>query len=87
MSDVYYVSGLKHNLMSTWKLLQKGYKIYMEDNDCVIMDKCPSNLLISNIDMTSNNMFPLTLKRVNKNNKTQIVDIGKSVQLDTSFTT
>jgi hypothetical protein len=24
MSDVYYVSGLKHNLMNTKKLLQKG---------------------------------------------------------------
>jgi hypothetical protein len=61
MSDVYYVSGLKHNLMSTGKLLQKGYIIYMEDNHCVIMDKCPSNLLIAKIQMTSNRMFPLTL--------------------------
>jgi hypothetical protein len=49
ISDVYYVSGLKHNRISTGKLLQKGYKIYMEDNHCVIMDKCPSNLLITKI--------------------------------------
>jgi hypothetical protein len=54
MSDVYYVSGLKHNLMSTGQLLQKGYIIYMEDNHCVIMDKCPSNQLIAKIQMTSN---------------------------------
>ena len=28
MNDVYYVFGLKHNLMSTGQLLQKGYRIY-----------------------------------------------------------
>ena len=47
MPDVYYVSVLKHNLMSTWQLLQKGYIIYMEDNHSVIMDRYPQaiNLL------------------------------------------
>jgi len=45
MSDVYYVSSLKHNLMTTWKLLQKGYKIYMEDNDCVITDNAQAIFL------------------------------------------
>ena len=49
MPDVYYVSGLNHNLMSTWQLLQKGYRIYMEDNHCVIMDKCSSDQLITKI--------------------------------------
>jgi hypothetical protein len=62
MPDVYYVYGLKHNLMSTGQLLQKGYRIYMEDNHCVILDRCPSNHLIAKIHMTSNKMFPLTLK-------------------------
>jgi hypothetical protein len=47
MFDVYFVSRLKHNLMSTRQLLQKGYIIYMEDNHCVIMDKCPTNQLIA----------------------------------------
>ena len=87
MSDIYYVSGLKHNLMSTGQLLQKRCIIYMEDNHCVIMDRYPSNQLIARIHMTSNRMFPLTLKPSKKKNTTQIVDKGKSVQLDTPFTT
>jgi hypothetical protein len=87
MPDVYYVSGLKHNLMSTGQLLQKGYIIYMEDNHCVIMDKCPSNQLIARIQMTSNKMFPLTLKPTKKKNTTLVVGKEKYVQLDTAFTT
>jgi hypothetical protein len=84
--DVYYVSGLKRNLMSTRQLLQKGYRIYMEDNNCAIMDKCPINLLISKIQMTSNRMFSLTLNPAKKKNTMQTIDKGKSVQLDTAFT-
>jgi hypothetical protein len=87
MYDVYYLSGMKHHLMSTGQLLQKGYKIYMEDNHYVIMDKCPSNLVIAKIQMTSNRMFPLTLKLSKKKNTTPIVDKGKSAQLDIAFTT
>ena len=41
--DVYYAFGLKENLMSIGKLLHKGYRIYMEDNNCVIMERYPSN--------------------------------------------
>jgi len=86
MSDVYYVFGLKHNLMSTRQLLQKGYIIDMEDNHYVIMDKCPSNLLIAKIQMTSNKMFLLTLKPIKKKNTTQTINKRKSLQLDTTFT-
>jgi hypothetical protein len=58
----------------------------MEDNDCVIMDKCPSNPLIAKTQMTSNRMFPLTLKPAKKKNIVQTLDKGKSMQLDTAFT-
>jgi hypothetical protein len=77
ISDVHYVYGMKHNLMSTGRLLQKGYRIYMEDNHCVIMDKFPSNLLIAKIKMTSNRMFPLTLKPTKKKNAVLVVGKGK----------
>ena len=87
MSNVYYVSSLKHNLMSIGQLLQKGYRIYMEDNHCVIMDKSPRNLLIAKIHMTNKRMFPLTLNPTKKKNTTPTIDIIKSVQLDTAFTT
>ena len=36
--NVYNVEGLKHNLLSNGQLIQKGYRVYMEDNDCVIKD-------------------------------------------------
>jgi hypothetical protein len=49
MHNAYYVSGLKHNLMSTRQLLQKGYRIYMEDNQYVILDRYPNNQLITRI--------------------------------------
>jgi hypothetical protein len=58
----------------------------MEDNHYVIMDKSPRNLLIAKIHMTSNKMFPLTLKLVKKKNTMQIVDKRKGAQLDTAFT-
>jgi hypothetical protein len=85
MPDVYYVSGLKHNLMSTGQLLQKGYRIYMEDNHCVILDRYPSNQLIARIQMTSNIMFPLTLKPTMKRKTMQVVYDTKDVQSDTAF--
>ena len=30
--DIYHVEGLKHNLLSIGQLLQKGYRVYMEDD-------------------------------------------------------
>ena len=46
MPDVYHVEGLKHNLLSIGKLIQKRYRVYMEDNHYVIKDIQPSNQLI-----------------------------------------
>ena len=40
--DVYHVEGLKHNLLSIGQLIQKGYKVYIEDDHYVIKDKRPS---------------------------------------------
>ena len=71
MNDVYYVSGLKHNLMSIGQLLHKEYRIYKEDNHYVILDKKASNFLIVKIKMTRNRMFPLKLKPVLKGKETQ----------------
>jgi len=79
MPDVYYVYVLKHNLMSTGQLLQKGYRIYMEDNHYVILDKYPRNQLIARIHMTSNTLFPLTLKPPMKRKTTQVVSKEKYV--------
>ena len=59
--DVYHVEGLKQIFLSIGKLIQKGYRVYIEDNHCVIKDKCPSNQLIENVPMTRNRLFPLRI--------------------------
>ena len=61
MSDVCHVEGLKHNLLSIGKLIQKWYIVYMEDNHCVIKDIRPSNQLIAKVPMTSNHLFLLRI--------------------------
>ena len=61
MPDAYHVEGLKHNLLSMGQLIQKGYKVYMEDNHCVIKDICPSNQLIEKVQMKINRLFPLRI--------------------------
>ena len=61
MLDVYHVEGLKHNLLSIGQLIQKGYRVYMEDNHCVIKDVHLSNQLIARVPMTSNRLFPLRI--------------------------
>jgi hypothetical protein len=62
ISDVYYVSGLQHNLISIGQLLQKGYRIYFENGECLILDKKPSNRIIAKVKMTKNRMFPLRIQ-------------------------
>ena len=61
MPNVYYVEGIKHNLMSIEQQIQKGYLFYMEDNHYVIKDICPSNHPIEKVPMTSNRLFPLRI--------------------------
>ena len=61
MPDVYHVEGLKHNLLSIGQLIQKGYRVYFEDNHCVIKDVCPSNQLIERVPMTINRLFPMRI--------------------------
>jgi hypothetical protein len=57
----------------------------MEDNNCVIMDTNQSNQLIARIQMTSNKMFPLTLKPSKKKNTTQVVYDTNDAQSNTAF--
>ena len=59
--DVYHVECLKHNLLSIGQLIQKGYRVYIEDYHCVIKGKRPSNHLIAKVSMTSNRLFPLII--------------------------
>lgn len=59
VSDVYYVPGLKHNLLSVGQLLQKGHHVLFKQGECEIRDK--NSVLIARVNMTENKMFPLRL--------------------------
>jgi hypothetical protein len=65
ISNVYHVPDLKHNLLSVGQLIEKGYKVLFEGISCKIYDRKPSRKLISEIYMTPNRMFPLTLRTAN----------------------
>ena len=43
--DVYYVPGLKCNLLSIGQLVNKGYNVFFKNNVCTIMDIPPSKRL------------------------------------------
>jgi hypothetical protein len=60
--DVYFVPGLKHNLISVGQLTQKGYRVSFENNVCTIFDIPPSKMVIAKIKMANNKMFPLHMK-------------------------
>ena len=60
--DVYFVLGLKHNLISVGQLSKKGYRVIFEKNVCTIFDMPPSNLVIARVEMTNKKMFPLWMK-------------------------
>ena len=62
ISDVYYVPGMKCNLLRIGKLIQKGYNVFFEYDVCTIMDKPPSKKCIVEVKMARNIMFPLKMR-------------------------
>ena len=57
----------------------------MEDNHYVILERYPSNQIITRIQMTSNRMFPLTLNLAMKRKKVQDVYEAKDVHSEITF--
>ncbi|XP_077230202.1 uncharacterized protein LOC143863425 [Tasmannia lanceolata] len=57
ISNVFYVPGLKHNLLSVGQLLMKGHDVHFKEDVCEIKDK--KHVLIAKVRMTQNKMFPL----------------------------
>jgi len=62
ISSVYFVPGLKHNLISIGQLIQKGYKFFFKNDECTILDRPPRRQWITKVQMTSNRMFPLKIR-------------------------
>ena len=59
---MYFSLGMNHNLMSVGQLIQNGYKVLMENDKCVIHEKDGSNRLLTVVQMTKNQMFPLRIE-------------------------
>ena len=74
VEDVYYVPGMKCNLLSIGQLFQNGYNVFFVDDVCTIMDKKPSKQCIVEVKMTRNRMFPLRMK-ADLQNKEQIAAV------------
>ena len=58
ISDVFYVSSLKHNLMSVGQMSQHGYEVTFTGPTCTILDKPLSKRLIAQAHMTKIECFP-----------------------------
>ncbi|KAL4361783.1 hypothetical protein GQ457_04G023210 [Hibiscus cannabinus] len=63
ITDAYYVSKLKSNILSLGQLLEKGYEIHMKDR-CLWLRNQYANL-IAKVSMSKNRMFVLNLKTIN----------------------
>lgn len=57
LSDVFYVPGLKNNLLSIGQLQGKDYEFIIKNGTCRIQH--PKKGLIAEVTMTQNRMFPL----------------------------
>eukprot|EP00253_Pinus_taeda_P027111 PITA_27111 len=68
--EVYYVPGLKCNLLSIGQLIDKGYNVFFKDDMCTIRDIPPTKKIIAQVKMTSNRMFPLKLRADLKEGRT-----------------
>eukprot|EP00253_Pinus_taeda_P035440 PITA_35440 len=66
MVDVYYVPGMKFNLLGIGQLVQKGYNVFFVNDVCTIMDRAPRKRCIDEVKMTKNRMFSLRIKAVLK---------------------
>ena len=71
ITDVYYVPGMRCNLLSIGQLVHKGYNVFFKNDVCTIMDIAPSKRCIAEVKMTRNRMFPLRI-RADLKNKNEI---------------
>eukprot|EP00253_Pinus_taeda_P002234 PITA_02234 len=67
IADVYYVPGMRCNLLSIGQLVQKDYNVFFVNDVCTIMDIAPSKRCIAEVKMTRNRMFPLRIRADLKN--------------------
>lgn len=59
ISSVYFVPGLRNNLLSVGQLQQKGLKIVIEDNECRVWHKLQRRMIMHS-KMSVNRMFVIS---------------------------
>eukprot|EP00253_Pinus_taeda_P024602 PITA_24602 len=74
IADIYYVPGMRCNLLSIGQLVQKGYNVFFVNDVCTIMDIAPSKRCIAEVKMTRNRMFHLRI-RADLKNKNEIATV------------
>lgn len=60
IKDVFYIPGIKCNLLSIGQLLEKGYKIHMENKGLRVLDA--NGVLVLKAPMDANITFKVELK-------------------------
>eukprot|EP00253_Pinus_taeda_P024649 PITA_24649 len=80
IADVYYVSGMRCNLLSIGQLVHKGYNFKFKNDVCTIMDIAPSKRCIAEVKMTRNRMFPLRIRADLKNKEVIAAVIQEAFQ-------
>ena len=50
-NDVYFVDGLKQNLLSVGQLMDKGYQLQCGNDTCIIKDKENYLLLVQELEV------------------------------------
>ena len=65
LDNVFFVLTLSHNLLSVGQLVNDGYSVIFDDGSCTIRDK-KSGLIIVNVCMTQNKMFPLDVSNIER---------------------
>jgi hypothetical protein len=81
IDDVYYVPGMKCNMLSVGHMIEKNYRVFFNNNGCTIYAKYPSKQLIARVEMTKNKMFPLIMR----NDWTHSLNAYKDKGLDESW--
>ena len=66
MHDVLYVPGLAQDLLSVGQLMQRGFKLIFDENECLILDKGKKQV-VTKVQMTPNKIFPIILPLITKN--------------------
>jgi GAG-pre-integrase domain len=62
IEDVYFIPEMKSNILSIGQLMEKGYKIFLNERSMNLGDK--TSKMVASVKMTTNRMFNLDLNSV-----------------------